>query len=537
MKHPPVHPPQADSPNPDTTDHRARALAKLKRELQKDIGIAAQLARHCGLWEVLRFAYLLHFARLMTHLPEKRNLLSHSQTVSLHLYQDALKYALSLAARNGDWSSDSDATASSNEFNNELVILLERKCTRINAKFETESLLHVANVRVMGERDQDCELDMTGVVDDPERANVINYGIRLERSTFDLKNNSIEIGNLVAKFRAEYIGFADLFELDTGISLDEYCKGVLDLIATMTTRGHAVEPLFGMTMDGMVDPLHASTFIHFSRTMVMTTAELQKVVSPGFWAYMKRNRFDPRQVNNSELRFHYLTRRPFLIGNGFAVIIPALIGDSVFANTHFALLERPETKARYMERRSQWFINQIASVASQYGYREIGRDIFLKHGKQNLGDVDLVLHHDANNHTLLIEGKGHALPLGVYFKSPKEIANHLKRTRDWENKVLRRIKHLKTNNTGLQISTHWDYVIVTQHPEMLSHVSSVFTLSLAEFQYWLTSGRKAEHFDEVFQELYRPTEPTMSNQEMQQMHDEGFILTSLVAKVDHCLTF
>jgi hypothetical protein len=533
MKSPPVHPSQADSPKPDTTDHRARALAKLKRELQKDIGIAAQLARHCGLWEVLRFAYLLHFARLMTHLPEKRELHSHSQMASLHLYQDALKYALSLAARNGHWNSDSDVIANSREFRNELTNSLQQVCTRINAKFETESLLHVANVRVMGERDQDCELDMTGVMDDPERASFINYGFRLERSTFDANNKTMDIGDLVAKFRAEYIGCSDLFELDAGISLDGYCQGILDLAAAMTTRGQAVEPMLKMNTNGMVNILHSSTFFHFSRTMVITNEELQKVVSPGFLAYMKRNRFDPRQVNNSELRFHYLTRRPFLIGDGFVVMIPELIGDSVFANTHFALLERPETKVRYKDRRSQGFIDQIALVASQHGYQEIARDIFLKNGKQNLGDIDLVLQNDTSNHTLLIEGKGHALPLGVYFKSPKDTAEHLKRTGDWENKVLRRIKHLKTNNSGLQLPALWDYVIVTQHPEILSHVASVLTLSLGEFQYWLTSGRKAEHFDEVFQEVYRPNEPTMSTQEMQQMHNDGFILTSLVAKVDH----
>jgi hypothetical protein len=527
-----IHSLQAATLKPDTTNHRTRALIKLKRELQKDIGKAALLARHCGLWEILRFAYLLHFARLQTHLPEMRDLHSHSEILSSYLFQDAVKYAISLAARNGSWSVDPDAIASTSQFSNELVNSLLQLCTYINAKFETETILHVANVRVMGERDQVCEYDMRGVMNDPERARMMNYGLRLDQTTFNTNSRSMNIDDLVAKFRAEYIGVADLFEFDAGISLDGYCQGILDLDVAMTTRGRDVLPSLGMNADGTVNALHASTFFGLARTMFMTNTEFQKVVSPGFLAYMKRNRFDPKKVSNSELRFHGLTRRPFLFGDGFVVIIPELIADSVFANTHFALLERPETKARYMERRSQFFIDRIAGIALQHGYREIGREIFLNYGKQKLGDIDLALHHDDSNHTLLVEGKGHALPLGVYFKSPKDTADHLTRTSDWEKKVSRRIGHLTTHDTDFQLSAPWDYVIVTQHPEVLSHVASVLTLSLDEFQHWLGSGRKAQSFDEVFQECYRSNESKMSIQEMQKMYDDGFTLMNPTAMAD-----
>ncbi|QRM18222.1 hypothetical protein GBK02_01840 [Dechloromonas sp. TW-R-39-2] len=159
-----------------------------------------------------------------------------------------------------------------------------------------------------------------------------------------------------------------------------------------------------------------------------------------------------------------------------------------------------------------------------FGYREIGRDIFLKHGKQNLGDIDLALHHDGSGHTLLVEGKGHALPLDVYFNSPLAIAAHLKRTRDWENKVQGRIRYLKNHNLDFKVTEPCDYIIVTLHPEMLSHVSSVMTLSIKEFQHWLASGRNVCQFSEFFENFYRPNEPTISEAEMQQMYEDGLVL-------------
>jgi len=59
-------------------EHRARAIAKLRKELSKDIGVAVGIASSCGLWDLLRYCYLI-----VSRMPEPLSHLSNLRVLSL----------------------------------------------------------------------------------------------------------------------------------------------------------------------------------------------------------------------------------------------------------------------------------------------------------------------------------------------------------------------------------------------------------------------------------------------------------------------
>jgi hypothetical protein len=256
----------------------------------------------------------------------------------------------------------------------------------------------------------------------------------------------------------------------------------------------------------------------------MTDPELETALSSDFLAYLRRTPFDPNEIADSELRFHYVSRRPFLIGDKFAIFSPELVFDSMLGNTHYTFLESIKSKQKYMELSAVQFIDEIAAVAAHAGYREVGRDIYLKEGKKDIGDIDLFLWNAETDHSLLIEAKNHALPLPVFFRSPVAIDEHVSRNRDWESKVKRRIDHLRGENTSFCVLGAWDYQVVTLMPEPLAHCTDLFVLSIDEFKQWLAENPRPESFSELHNILHVTQSETYSPAEMQKLQSDGFVL-------------
>lgn len=503
--------------------HRVRAIAKLRKELSKDIGVAVEIASACGLWDLLRYCYLLRLNRSFVATPERREKLSYADLSTVQLRDEALKYAAALVAKHGKWRDDLKLGNSLNGFDNERVQLLERVTRHINTKFETEKLLHIFDVRVQGARDQDCLLDLASIPTDPKRIMYKDFGLRIEKSTARSKDDLLTVEALLDKLRGDFADMADLFAAETGISFDAYCKGMLEVSEIWKIRGEVAHAICEIKHE-TVDPEAKETFVAFARSMLYTDTELEAALTPEFIAYLKRNPFDAANQSDAELRFHYLSRRPFLIGNGFVILSPELVYDSVNSNMHFTLLESQSAKDKYKNHGSRRFIDQIASIASQAGYQETARDVYLKKGKNDLGDIDLVLRHDVTGHSILIEAKNHALPLGVYFVSPDVVEEHAERTRDWEKKVQRRIDHLCGSAPSYSLPGTWDYLIVSRMPEPLSHLSNLRVLSLAEFEHWVRQDPLPTTFNEVYNALYVQDRATMSIDELQALRDDGFIL-------------
>jgi hypothetical protein len=505
-------------------NQRLRAISKLHAELEKDIARAVEIARSCGLWDLLRLLYEFRLARLCMILPECRQALTPAKMASFHLNDEGMRYAISLVAKYGKWDDSSAIETPLADFDIFRVHKLESVTRHINAKFETEILLNIADVQVIGERDQECLIDLEAGIRDPVRNMHFQFGLRVENFTRDEKNDPVPISDLIDRFRDEYSVLSELYESDNGISVDDFCQGMLDIHNCLVARGIEAEAELLGKCNGLVDPLLAETFIRISRTFIMTDAELSYTLSPNFLAYLRRNAFDSTVISDSELRYHYISRRPFLIGNGIAIFSPELVFDSILGNTRYTFLESVKSKQRFMQLSAAQFVDKISSVAAHMGYRVVGRDIYLKDGKKDIGDIDLFLWNADTSHSLLIEAKNHTLPLPVYFRNPKAVDDHVARNRDWESKVKRRIAHLKSDERSFCIIGDWDYLVVTLMPEPLSHVTDILILSLDEFVCWLSENPRPSEFSQLHDIMHNRSSIDYSVEEMKQMQEDGLVL-------------
>jgi len=506
-------------------NHRARAIAKLKLELPKDIVQAIDVARKCGLWDFLRLCYLLRLNRMIQLVPELREKMTPADTIAVQLGDESLKYAIALVAKHGNWSSEVPTLTDAAGFDNQRVNTLSELTRYINAKFEAEKLLYVADVTVSGIRDQDATLDIQAGMNDPVRALYMDFGVRVEQSTMRRKDKLLSVEELIQRLHDEYANVAELFESDNQISLSAYCAGIGTLARILREKGTLAEEVC-TSADGRIYPQERNTFVAMAGIMIFTDAELQASISPEFLKYLQNHPFAVESQNDDELRFHYLSRRPFFVGNGFTVLSPDLIFDSILDNAHFTLLESEASKQEYMAKKSGQFIDQIASVASAFGYTEVERERDLYEGKNNIGDIDLVLNNNVTGHTLFIEAKNHALPLDVYFVKPDAIDQHINRTSDWEKKVKRRIEHVKA---GAQPKP-WDYIVVSRMPEPYSHVTDLLVLSLDEFQFWLAQAPRPATFTEVYKAIYKLNLPNISVEQLQELHNGNFLLANFDQK-------
>lgn len=514
-----------DVPYQNANDnHRSRAISKLRMELEKDIAGAVSLAQSCGLWDLLRLLYEFRLARSLMISQETRDQLSPGDIAGFHLNDEGMKYAISLVGKHGQWNEITELDLPLRNFDISRVHKLEKLTRYINAKFETEILLNIADVTVTGERDEHCAINIQAGLLDPKRAMHLQFGLRLESFTSDQKDDALSIPALIERFQSEYSSLSELFADDNGISMDEYCEGVLSLHDALVARSKAAEVDFVDGDKELVNVFSRDTFINLSLSLVMTDAELNESFKPGFVAYIRRNKFDPAAISDSELRYHYASRRPFLIGEGFVVFSPELVFDSVLGNARYTFLESTKSKQKFMAISASHFIDKISRVAAVAGYQEVGRDIYLKEGKKDIGDIDLFLWNPETDHSLLIEAKNHTLPLPVYFRSPEAVENHISRNRDWESKVQRRIAHLHGAEASFHVFGSWDYLVVSLMPEPLSHVTDLLVLSLGEFERWLSIKPPVSSFTQLHEIIHDGSLANYSSEDMLRMHQEGFSL-------------
>ncbi|MNI37042.1 hypothetical protein D3C73_911150 [compost metagenome] len=91
----------------------------------------------------------------------------------------------------------------------------------------------------------------------------------------------------------------------------------------------------------------------------------------------------------------------------------------------------------------------MAQIGQKNGYEEVDRELELYEGRNQIGDIGLVLKNN-DDHFILIEAKNHALPLNVYFKDFEAVSTRLKYLQgDWEKKVNKRISQLSSKHTAI----------------------------------------------------------------------------------------
>jgi len=80
---------------------------------------------------------------------------------------------------------------------------------------------------------------------------MIHYGYRLEAVTFLKKNASIDAEQFLEKFKKDYSNIDDLFQIETGLSIDEYCNGLNRLIELAQKRQRAADRLLSIGRDAV----------------------------------------------------------------------------------------------------------------------------------------------------------------------------------------------------------------------------------------------------------------------------------------------
>lgn len=504
------------------TGQRDVALASLENKLDKEIGIAKQLAKCCRFWDLMFLLYELRLNRLSMILPEINQRMSEAENIGLHLNDEALKYAIALTAKYGEWKNFVDINKAEKNFDYTLVHKLEERTRLVNAYFDTKNLLYVSEVSKIGHA-QIFQMDISSGMNEPEKSLLFQFGIRVERFAKTGKENTLPFESLIELFLHKYADLAELFERDSGISLSDYYAGIFRIYQCLIERMKIVEERIS-DESGRVNPLSELAFFSTTRAMLFTDNDLKELFADSFVTFLYKNAFEPDSLSDKELRFHYLTRRPFLMGEGFALFSPELVFDSIMDNTHYTFLESKDSREQYKSYNADKFVDDVVTQSSSAGYQEVNREIWLTEGRKELGDIDLVLHNPDTNHTLLVECKNHTLPLAVYYRSPDDVRTHIQTTSDWEVKVNRRIAHLKSSSSSYKIEGEWDYIIVTHMPEPLSHESELLVMTIGELRYWLSMPERATTFAELHHQICETDEIMFSPKEINDFMEAGFIV-------------
>jgi hypothetical protein len=256
--------------------------------------------------------------------------------------------------------------------------------------------------------------------------------------------------------------------------------------------------------NGNIDVCSYNAFEDFSNAFIFDIDDIKRRYGNNVLNVIKRMTFDPNKFNENELRFHQITREPFInLANDLLLVSPELLLDSLFTNIHYSLLEGcKEVREEYKKRSSDRFVDSIVKVANKIGYIEMSRELDLYEGKRSIGDVDLILKND-NDEYILVEAKNHALPLNVYFKGIEFTQQHLCYLKnEWEKKVLIRYEHIRQNYKKYNIGDKYRYIIISIFPEIISHYSDLTILSLFEFEDCINNGFDEFDFNKIYYRIY-----------------------------------
>ena len=500
---------------------KEKALEKITFELNKDIEKLCEITKNCGFLELLYFIYQLHWTRLLHHFPNAKDANPEVLNMYSNSIEESLKYLISLAAKFGNWNIFTTKEENTPLLNLELVQFLIKQATLINSKYETEALIKLFDVEVSGERNRHIKVDMSNAQSDENVKKLFDYYIRIDEDNNIKKNSKKDKDNLLEHFKEEYSPFDDLFLKEMGISVTEFTYFINETLEGISTKILANEKKFDLHENGNLEINTFNTFIHFAKCYVINKTTFLKSFDEKFKQILERLTFDYKNFNPKELKYHQLTRQPFIAKNDTLVISPELILDSLFTNIHYSLIESPDIKAEYISRQASIFLDKIAKIATKFDYTEVDRELDLYEGKNQIGDIDILFKHK-NGKYLLIEAKNHALPMDIYFKDVSKTNEHLAYLQSaWEKKVIRRVNHLKSHNNQYDIPKNHHYIVVSRFPEVISHYSDLLIFSIQEFEEWITNYSDVENFEEFNKKYHDKLNNKFTAEELKEMQNDN----------------
>ncbi len=501
------------------TQHE-RALQKIQAEIQKDIQRAIQIAKECGLLELMYLLYNLHWTRLLDQFPNAQYVKEDVVKTYSNMLEESYKYQISLVAKFGHWGFRK--TKEGQLFLNiSLLQFFTKHCNYINSKYETETFIQLFDIEVFGERDRYIKIDMMSVNENPKVKTIFDYFLRIDIDNTIRKNSKKTKADLINSFKNEYLPSNDIFVKEFDISVEEYCFLIETILNKITDAIEARKDKYVLLENGNVDVLSYQTFMNFSMCFMHDKTKLYSEFDSKFHKALDRLMFDASKFDETQLRFHHVTRQPILVTKSILLISPELILDSLFTNIHYSMIESEELKHDYVARQASAFLDKIVLVASKFGYTEVGREKDLYEGKNQIGDIDLILKNDKDEY-LLIEAKNHALPMDVYFKDIAKTQDHLVYLQNhWEKKVKKRVSHLQTEYAKYGLHKDHKYIVVSRFPEIISHHSDLLVLSLNEFEEWLSKYINVTNFSEFYKLYYDDREKKYTIEDLKQMSEDG----------------
>ncbi len=482
---------------------KERAIKKVQSEIQKDIDFIRTLCSKAGLGELFALISHLHFSRII---PLTQNIKASDLPrirIEINQLDEAYKYLIQCIYKYG--IQESLQAEKDPIINPKLIELLIGAALHLNFNYELKSFLSQAKeVEVYGERDQDINVNLKELQSDEVLIKYLYYGARLDKESQRKKSDLKTIDNYVNSFKQQNEPYKDLIEKEFGISLDRVIYLVLYIKDKIDENISENNSKFITHPNGNIDINAYQSILGFGLSLIIKNKILVRDLGEEILVIMNRLSFKIEEFDEYQLQFHLLNRQPILkLGEDF-LISPELLLDSLFINSHFSLLESEGLKEIYKKRYSQYFVDQLVEIGKKAGYKEFKRELELYEGKNEIGDIDLVLLNEANNHFILIEAKNHSLPMDVYFQNfeaTKERLIYLQNK--WEKKVNRRFKHLSSNFLKYDLNNNFTYIIVSRFPEILSHFSNYLVLSKYEFERWVCEYKHVNKFDSLLELIYQ----------------------------------
>ena len=495
-------------------DTKNKAIDKATVEINKNITELANLLKKCTLSEFQHFLYCLKVSRIYTG-NYKNDSEKHLKNIEVLQYEDAIKYIIQLSLKYSSLEYKFDKFKI--KFNYILVSNIIEYGINIIKRFDALSVLKAVNrLTVSGDRNQHVKIDLSEEFQSEVSKKIFLYGARVEIEHYEQKKNVIVKDDFLKLFRDEYNKTSYIFEKEFKISLDDFTESI-NIILNLTIKDIKNKIIqCDYLENGNIDPLSFKTMMVTTSAYFFEKNQINKIFKFNFREIFNRLFFDNNSFNDKELQFDLIARKPFMENQNFYIFCPELILDSLIVNSHYSLLESGKYKDEYKKISSNLFLDKIVEISKNYGYIEVDRELDLFEGKNQIGDLDLVL--KKNNHFLIIEAKNHSLPLAVSFGSREKIIERLKYLKkDWEEKVIKRVTHLKTNSSNYNVNENFSYIIVSKEPEILSHFSNILTLSLFEYNQWLNLNDLNIDFEKFHELIYDSPEKNLEENDFKEL--------------------
>lgn len=488
------------------------AIEKLRQDTYKNINKAIDVAKQCGIAEILIAVMDYHFRRIRTF--ENKVEMPSVYNVEAFINMDSIKYVIQMIIKFGKVNhlDKNDFTGSNLLQAQKRYIDLRTRADEISSQNELFGLLELSpDVKLVNEKL--IRSDLTDV--NEEMMKLHEYGARADYLNNIKKENILKSDDYFKLFMEETEPYKDLYRDVLFAKTEEVVETYKVLFENVTHKIDDVSKRFKQDKDGLVYPYNIENMVRLLPCFCDGYVDVLKKYQETAGFFIFNHILNKEDIDVYNLKFYQLSRKPFINIAGVMIISPELILESMFIDSHYSLLETPYAE-EYKKTTSDLFLTKITNIAGKYGFEEIRRDYDLYDGKRKIGDLDLILKKD--DFYLIIEAKNHNLPLEVYFHDLQVTKKHLEQLKSgWIKHVTERLNHVKEHHNEINIGCNFNYIVVSKFPEPISHFSDISCFAIEEFKKWLEYGDYQMSFSDFYKRYYENDKIAPTLKEMEEV--------------------